>query len=143
VKILLDTNVDLGALHSAETRDRFRTTFYPLTPLTHLSAVVAYELGVNAVGRRTRELLQEYLRPLERTGRVVSPLFQDWTDAADIISAIHMQKRQLRSKLPGLIDDVLIALSAKRIGATVFTYNGEDFRLIHRRRDFALRVLEA
>lgn len=38
--------------------------------------------------------------------------------------------------------DVLIALSARRIGATLLTHNRDDFRLIRRHADFSLRVLE-
>ncbi len=43
MKYLLDTNVYLEACRSEETRNRFRTTFFPLLPATFLSAVVAYE----------------------------------------------------------------------------------------------------
>ena len=54
MKVLLDTNVYLGALRTERSRERFRAAFYPLVPVTYLSAVVAYELTVNAVGRGTR-----------------------------------------------------------------------------------------
>jgi predicted nucleic acid-binding protein len=37
--------------------------------------------------------------------------------------------------------DILIALCARRIGATVFTYDAKDFRLILRHRPFSLRIL--
>jgi len=37
--------------------------------------------------------------------------------------------------------DILIALCARRIGATLITHNGEDFRLIRRHRGFSLRVI--
>jgi predicted nucleic acid-binding protein len=70
VKYLLDTNVYLDASRSAATRAQFRATFFPLLPVTYLSAVVAYEL----------------------------------------------RDRAWRSKLPALLNDVLIALSARRIG---------------------------
>jgi predicted nucleic acid-binding protein len=35
------------------------------------------------------------------------------------------------------------ALCARRIGATLLTYNARDFRLIRRHKEFALRVLGA
>jgi predicted nucleic acid-binding protein len=41
-----------------------------------------------------------------------------------------------------LSNDILIALCARRIGATLFTYNRDDFRLIHRHKEFSLRILE-
>ena len=82
MKYLLDTNVYLEAVRSEESRARFRRAFFPLLPATFLSAVVAYELNVDARDRRTRSLIRDFIRPLERTGRLVSPGFGDWVDAS-------------------------------------------------------------
>jgi predicted nucleic acid-binding protein len=49
---------------------------------------------------------------------------------------------QVRSKLSrGLLNDILIALSGRSIGATVVTRNGEDFRLIQQYRAFLLEII--
>ncbi len=141
MKYLLDTNVYLSALHSEQTKAQFRQTFFPLLPSTFLSAVVAYELHVNARDNRTRGLVQEFIRPMERTGRVISPAFEDWVEASRVVTAIAEKDRGWRSKLPALLNDVLIALCARKIGATLLTYNRRDFRLIHRHKDFSLRAL--
>ncbi|MGH9321618.1 MAG: type II toxin-antitoxin system VapC family toxin [Vicinamibacteria bacterium] len=141
MKCLLDTSVYIDASRSAQAKARFEATFFPLVPLTFLSAVVAYELYVNARDRRTRRLVAEWVAPMERTGRLVSPTFSDWVDAADVVASIEERDRTFRSKLPALLNDILIALCARRIGATVFTYNRQDFQLIHRHRDFSLRVM--
>ena len=142
MKYLLDTNGYLGALRSEEARAQFRKAFFPLLPATVLSAVVAYELQVNAKDRRNRSLVQEYTRPMERTGRVVSPTFDDWLEAAEIVTAIEEKDRGWRSKVPALLNDILIALCARRVGAMLLTYNRDDFRLIHRHKDFSLRILQ-
>ncbi|MBI4610659.1 MAG: type II toxin-antitoxin system VapC family toxin [Candidatus Rokubacteria bacterium] len=142
MKYLLDTNVYLGAVRSEGKRARFPSTFYPLLPATHLSAVVAYELALNAYDRRTRTLVLEFIRPMRQTGRVVTPTFEDWIMASEIVTAIGEKERSWRSKLPALLNDILIALSARRIGAMLLTYNRDDFRLIGRYADFSLRVLE-
>jgi predicted nucleic acid-binding protein len=142
MKYLLDTNVYLEACRSEKTRNSFRKTFFPLLPATFLSAVVAYELSVNAQERHTQSLVQEFINPMERTGRVVSPSFADWVLASEVIKAIEQNDRAWRSKLPALLNDILIALCARRIGATLLTYNEKDFRLIHRHKDFSLHVLE-
>jgi predicted nucleic acid-binding protein len=42
--------------------------------------------------------------------------------------------------LPRLLNDVLIALCARRVGATLVTYNRADFQLIRRHVPLALRV---
>lgn len=142
MKYLLDTNVYLGACRSEETRTQFRRTFFPLLPATFLSAVVAYELFVNARDARTQTLVREFIRPMEQTGRVVSPAFGDWIQASEVVTAIEQKDRRWRSKLPGLLNDILIALCARRIGATLLTYNRDDFLLIRRHKDFSLRVVQ-
>jgi predicted nucleic acid-binding protein len=141
VKLLLDTNVYVEACRSDHARARFRAAFFPLLPVTYLAAVVAYELRVNALDRPTRRLVEEMTHPMERTGRLVAPTFADWLDASEVVTTIEQKDRSWRSKLPTLLNDVLIALSARRIGATVITYNAQNFRLIRRHRTFSLRVL--
>jgi len=105
--------------------------------------VVAYELFVDAEDRETRTLVQEFSRPLERTGRKVTPDFQDWVEAAEVVTAIEERDRAWRSKLPALLSDILIALSARDIGATIFAHNRADVRLIRRYIQFPLHILEA
>jgi predicted nucleic acid-binding protein len=141
MKCLLDTSVYIGAFRSGETRVQFRETFVPLIPQTFLSAVVAYELYVNAKDRSSRRLVGEFVAPMERSARIVSPAFADWLKASEIVTDIVENGRQWRSKLPALLNDILIALCARRIGATLFTYNKDDFMLIQRHYDFSLRVL--
>lgn len=142
MKYLLDTNVYLGAFRSEHRKAQFRQTFFPLLPATFLSSVVAYELYVNAQDRRSRSLTKEFIRPMERTGRVVAPAFDDWVEASAIVTGIEQKDRGWRSKLPAILNDILIALCARRIGATLLTYNRrDDFRLIRGHKGFSLRVL--
>jgi predicted nucleic acid-binding protein len=141
VKYPLDTNVYLNAVRSELNAAGFRRTFFPLLPATYLSAVVAHQLAVDAADRRTRANLREFLQPMERTGRVVTPAFDDWLAAADVLSGIRTRERAWRSKLPALLNDALIASCARRIGAVLFSDNRDDFRLIHRHMDFSLHVL--
>jgi predicted nucleic acid-binding protein len=142
VKYLLDTNVYIEACRSEETRTQFQKTFYPLIPFTFLSATVAYELSVNAADRDTRELVAGVVERLERVGRTVTPLFSDWLEASDIMTRMAKSEKSWRSKLPQLQNDILIALAARRIGATVLTYNREDFVLIRRHKHFSLHILK-
>lgn len=143
MKYVLDTNVYLEAVRSEDKRNQFRQTFFPLLPATFLSAVVAYELYVNSQNSPTRSLVREFIVPMERTGRVVTPAFEDWVEASAVVEAIEEKERGWRSKLPVLLNDILIALCARRIGATLLTYNRDDFRLIRRHKEFSLRILVA
>lgn len=142
MKYILDTNVYLEAFRSQAKRNQFRQSFFPLLPATYLSAVVAYELNVNAQDSLTRDLIQQFVRPLIRTGRVVTPTFEDWTEASTIVTSIRGKDKSWRSRLPALLNDVLIALCARKAGAIMITYNRDDFRLTQRHKGFALRVLE-
>ncbi len=40
-----------------------------------------------------------------------------------------------------MLNDILLALSARRLGADLFTFNREDFELIRRHKAFSLKVL--
>jgi predicted nucleic acid-binding protein len=79
---------------------------------------------------------------MERAGRVVTPLFADWQLAANVVSTIARKDGGFKSKLPNLLNDILIALSARRSGAEVITHNGADFRLVRKHLEFRLRVIE-
>jgi predicted nucleic acid-binding protein len=143
MKVVLDTNVYVFACRSEASRAHFRSTFFPLLPVTFLAAVVAYEMRVDAADRLTQRLVQEFIVPMERSGRCIAPTFADWIEAAAIVTAIGERDRGWRSKLPALLNDILIALCARRIGATLLTYSEKDFRLIRRHKEFDLRVLAA
>jgi predicted nucleic acid-binding protein len=142
LKYILDTNLYIEASRSTARHEQFRTTFAPLLPATYLSAVVAHELLRNISHRRALANVQEFLDPLEQTGRIVTPTFDDWVEAAAVVTAIDARDRNWRSKLPTLLNDILIALSARRVGAVVVTRNRADFVLIRRHKTFSLRVLD-
>ncbi len=139
---LLDTNIYVEAARSESGRARFRAAFSPLLSATFLSAVVAHELRASAADRQTAALVRDFTRPMERTGRVVSPTFDDWMMAGEVVTGIQERDRGWRSKLPALLNDILIALCARRIGAMIITHNREDFRLIRRHVGFSLRIVE-
>jgi predicted nucleic acid-binding protein len=141
VKCILDTNVYLHAINSEIGAQLFLQRFTPLVFCTTLCSVVAQELYAGAVDRKATQLVERYIGSLERTGRLVAPNFADWKEAGKIIAQLARKEPSRRSKLQQLLNDVLIALCARRIGATVFTCNRDDFELIRRYRPFSLEVL--
>jgi predicted nucleic acid-binding protein len=141
VPILLDTNVYLHAMRSDAGAAFFESRFLPLVFQTYVSAVVAEELYAGALDRQAIRLTEEYVGALERAGRVVAPSFQDWKQAGAIIARITRKEPHLKSKMQQLLNDVLIALCARRIGADLYTFNRRDFDLIRRHRLFSLKVL--
>ncbi len=46
-----------------------------------------------------------------------------------------------KPKIQQMLNDILLSLSARRIGADLFTFNRKDFELIRRHKPFSLKVL--
>jgi len=141
VPILLDTNVYLFAIRSEEGARFLERRFIPLVFKTYLSAVVAEELYAGAVDAEAVRLIERYVGALERAGRVVTPSFQDWKEAGTLVARMTRDEPARKSKVQQMLNDVLVALSARRIGAEVYTFNGRDFELIRRFRRFSLKAL--
>jgi predicted nucleic acid-binding protein len=119
----------------------FEQRFLPLVFQTHLSSVVVEELYAGALDGQAVKLVESYVGALERAGRVIAPSFEDWKEAGKLIARIAAREAGRKSKVQQMLNDILLALCARRIGADLFTYNREDFRLIHRYRSFSLEVL--
>ena len=141
MKCLLDTNVYVDAMRSESGAQQFLQRFTPLIFCTVLCSVVAQELYAGAVDAKATALVDGHIGALERTGRLVTPTFAHWKEAGKVIATLVRGEPSRKSKAPQLLNDILIALCARRIGATVFTFNRDDFELIRRHRDFSLEVL--
>jgi predicted nucleic acid-binding protein len=82
-----------------------------------------------------------FVRQTEKTGRIVVPTYRDWKQTGKTLAQISKVEPNQRSRVPRLINDVLLAMTAIQIGATLYTYNGRDFELITRHRKFSLEIL--
>jgi predicted nucleic acid-binding protein len=71
----------------------------------------------------------------------VTPSHKQWKDAGDVLAKLLDLHPNLRSKLPALVNDCLLALSARSIGATLYTRNRDDFVLIQSLQSFSLVVV--
>ena len=140
-KLLLDTSVYILKLRgqlASEIEEQLRRAL----PLTFLASVVAYELYRGAIDRAGKRLINHLVTPFEKTGRVITPSHGNWRDAARIVTALLRTEPSLATKVPALQNDTLIALSARHVGATVWTSDAEDFSLIRQQRPFRLRIVE-
>lgn len=140
--ILLDTNVYLFAMRSEDGAAFFESRFLPLVFQTYIAGVVVEELYAGALDAAGVRLVERYVGALERAGRVVAPNFQDWKEAGKIVSRITGKEPRLKSKVQQILNDILLALSARRIGADLYTFNRDDFELIRRHRPFSLKLLK-
>jgi predicted nucleic acid-binding protein len=142
VPILLDTNVYLFAMRSGDGAAFFESRFLPLVFQTFLAGVVVEELYAGALDRQGVRLVERYVASLERANRVIAPNFQDWKEAGKIVARVTRREPGLKSKVQQILNDILLALCARRIGADLYTFNRDDFDLIRRHRPFSLKVLK-
>ena len=125
---VLDTSVYIENFKSGRfTRQIIESAFVP-----RCSAVVIHELIRGA--RTSAEV--EFVDHLVRHCHVVTPTERHWIAAAEILKRMRARERYDVDKIRGLAFDVLIALSARSIGATLVTCNEGDFRAIGRHLAF-------
>ena len=140
--VLLDTNVYLDALKSATGATRFERQFLPLVFQTYLSSVVVEELYAGALDDGAMRLVERQVGALERVGRLVTPLFEDWKKAGKLVALITRREPGRKPKVQQMLNDILLALSARRMGADLYTLNRDDFKLIRRYQPFSLKLLD-
>jgi predicted nucleic acid-binding protein len=109
----------------------------------YLSAVVLMELGAGAFSVRERRLVHRLEATFLRTGRVVSPTPAVYSEAGDILRRLQSERGYNIKRGHSIVNDVLIALSARSIGAVVATENARDFQAIQSLRTFALTLVSA
>ena len=140
--VLFDTSVYLDILRSEDFAREFRARYLRDIPRTYLSSVVVQELLAAAHGLRQQRLAAHLYGPFERVRRLVTPTHQVWKDAGLLTAALWRQAPRFRDKLTsGLLNDILVALSGRSIGATVVSRNRGDFELIRSVRLFRLEVI--
>ena len=136
--LVFDTSVYIAAIQGGLESPALRALQEGL-PRTHLASVVSAELRAGATNERARRAVDHFTRWAHRVGRVVTPSAASWERAGDVLSAIRQREPRLRSKLPSLWNDLLIALCARQVGATVITADVDDFALLRRYLQFQLR----
>jgi predicted nucleic acid-binding protein len=140
-KHLIDTDLYIDLIQSGTTLPLIRELYDKDAPGIYFSSIVAQELLAGArspVGKKRVEIL---FRPFERVGRVVTPSHNQWKDAGDILAKVLQRRPDLKSKLPALVNDCLLALSVRSLGATLYTRKRDDFFLLRGIRPFSLVVI--
>jgi predicted nucleic acid-binding protein len=127
---VLDTSVYIENFRTG----RFTLRILQSAFIPRCSVVVLHEL---LRGARSR-LEQRFVHDLVTRCQIVSPTPQQWLEAAEILGAMRKRERYDPNKVREMAFDVLIALSARSIGATVITCNVADFQTIRRYRPFHL-----
>jgi predicted nucleic acid-binding protein len=136
--VVLDTNVYLDVLRDADRGRVLAGLAESVDDTFAVSSVVVAELLVGLLSERDREeLIAGVLRPID-DDRLITPAHGDWETAADALRHLGGDRVTVRRSF---WNDLLIAASCARAGATLVTSNRDDFRRI--RRAIPVRVVAA
>lgn len=140
-KHLIDTDLYIDLIQSGSTLPLIRELYDKDAPGIYFSSIVAQELLTGARTTLGKRRVEALFRPFEKVGRIVTPSHRQWKDAGAILAKILQQRPDLKSKLPALVNDCLLAVSARSLGATLYTRNRDDFTLVQSLRSFSLVVV--
>jgi predicted nucleic acid-binding protein len=135
-KVLLDTNVFIDYLRA----DLYAEWIFGGVSniIRFLSSIVLLELRIGAdTARRQRAV--DRVQAAFPTSRRIAPLPPLFDHAGRLFRTLHGEGSGLDDRLEP-VNDLLIALTARQIGATILTSNLDDFRRIARHLP-GLRIL--
>ncbi|MBI4714654.1 MAG: PIN domain-containing protein [Nitrospirae bacterium] len=110
--------------------------------IKYMSSIVLMELYAGAHTRRDRDPVNRLMRTFRGTRRIVVPTAENYGKAGQILADLRTGRGFEIKKMPGLANDVLIALTARTMGAAVVTSNRRDFEAIRKLCPFHLRVVD-
>ena len=142
-KVIYDTSIYIEVLRSKVFADAFRSRYEADIPVTFFSSVVIQELLAGATDSLRRAAVEGFYRPFERNHRIVTPTHSVWREAGSLLGLIRGQRADQKNRLTGsFVNDVLIVMSARSVGAMVVTLNADDFTLIRKYFPFVLEIVK-
>ena len=106
-----------------------------LSNIPYLSSIVAAELTAGAHTKLQQRELNKFISHYEDANRIISP-----DHSICLLAGKCIEKLKLPSK--NILGDTLIAMSARSIGAEVWTINKKDFTAINSVNKFKLHVIK-
>jgi predicted nucleic acid-binding protein len=137
-RVVIDTNIYIDWLNEC----RYEDVIFQRGAVKHLSAIVLMELLAGAFSARDRRLVRGITLPCARANRIVIPTVSIYEETGDVLRRLQRVHGYSMPSAYGLVNDVLIALSARSIGASVITQNKRDFVAIRSVRPFKLVVVD-
>ena len=136
-RVVIDTNLYIDWLNAG----RHEAVFFEPGVVKYLSAVVMMELLAGTTSDRDRKLLNGVTDTFGKLGRFVTPSMTAYKEAGEVLRRLQILRGYNLRRAYSLVNDVLIALSARSIGATVITQNERDFIAIQDVRPFKLTIV--
>jgi predicted nucleic acid-binding protein len=136
-RVVIDTNLYIGWFNQGQ----YESVLFQREAVKYLSAVVLMELAAGAFSARDRRLVREVTSAFVKVGRILVPTVGVYEEAGGLLRQLPESGGYTLANAHGLVNDVLIALSARSIGATVITQNKRDFAAIQTMRPFKLSLV--
>lgn len=124
-KLILDTSIYIPFINDGVAHPII--DFSQGHPIFFMSAVVMEELYAGTSDAATIRLLDRLFDTFAKLNRMVAPDASDWQKAGRVVAQLGRKYGFEEVFLSRITHDVLIALSARRIGASVVTNNMKDF----------------
>jgi hypothetical protein len=99
------------------------------------------ELWAGAFSPRDRKLLRSIITGFSKAERILLPTVRIYEEAGEVLRRLRLFRGYTSAGASGLVNDILIALSARSIGAIVITQNERDYVAIQGIRPFKLNVV--
>lgn len=125
IKAILDTSIYIPFINDGVVHPILEIDIGK--PVIYLSAVVIAELYAGAFDNQSIKLLDKLYKAFCDAQRIVTPSSNDWQTTGKVIAKLGGKHGFENIFLSRVQNDVLIALSAKQIGASVITNNAKDF----------------
>ncbi len=134
LKAVCDTSVYIpfinqGVIHPVFSDESVR-------PMLFMSAVVLSELYAGAPDIQSIKLLDKLYQTFHNVARLITPDKRDWQQTGRVIAKLRKKYGFETKYLARIQNDILIACSARKLGAFVVTRNEKDFRRIQEFTDF-------
>ncbi len=123
-RLVIDTNIYIDWFNAG----RHEEILFARETIKHLSAVVLMELCAGAFDVRDRRLVQRVESAFAKAGRILLPSRVVFVEAGDVLRRLQVKRDFQLEASHSIVNDVLIALSARSIGATVVTQNERHYR---------------
>ena len=136
-RLIIDTNIYIDWFNAG----RHQNILFQQDTVKHLSAVVLMELRAGAFSSADRRCVQRVESAFAKAGRILAPSGAVFAEAGDVLRQLQENHGFHIETSHSIVDDVLIALSARSIGATVVTQNERDYRAIQAVRPFQLVIV--
>ena len=137
-RLVIDTNIYIDWLNIG----RHEAVLFQRDTVKYLSAVVLMELRAGAFSQSGRRLVQRIESAFDKTRRILVPTRAVFTDAGDVLRRLQADRGFRIEVDHSIVNDVLIAMSARSIGAMVVTRNARDYQAIQAVRPFSLTVVQ-